>query len=93
MVEIGYSLSSEEHPPNDLVKHAQMAEDAGFTFALISDHFHPGVTHRDTARWCGAYWAALLKLHSQFASAPASHARRYAITLQSLRKPQQRLRA
>lgn len=41
MVEIGYSLSSEEHPPNDLVKHAQMAEDAGFTFALISDHFHP----------------------------------------------------
>jgi G6PDH family F420-dependent oxidoreductase len=43
MVELGYALSSEEHAPNDLVKHAQMAEDAGFTFALISDHFHPWV--------------------------------------------------
>jgi len=41
MAELGYALSSEEHAPNDLVKHAQMAEDAGFTFALISDHFHP----------------------------------------------------
>jgi coenzyme F420-dependent glucose-6-phosphate dehydrogenase len=39
--ELGYSLSSEEHMPNDLVRYAQAAEDAGFTYALISDHFHP----------------------------------------------------
>lgn len=43
MLEIGYALSSEEHTPNDLVKHARRAEDAGFTFALISDHFHPWI--------------------------------------------------
>ena len=43
MAEIGYALSSEEHTPNDLVRHAKMAEDAGFTFALISDHYHPWV--------------------------------------------------
>ncbi|MDX6514079.1 MAG: hypothetical protein QOE36_3583 [Gaiellaceae bacterium] len=43
MTEIGYALSSEEHPPNDLVANAKLAEDAGFTFALISDHFHPWV--------------------------------------------------
>jgi G6PDH family F420-dependent oxidoreductase len=43
MVEIGYSLSSEEHGPNDLVHYAHLAEEAGFTFALISDHFHPWV--------------------------------------------------
>ncbi len=43
MVEFGYALSSEEHAPNDLVRHARMAEEAGFTFALISDHFHPWV--------------------------------------------------
>ncbi|MBC7810057.1 MAG: TIGR03557 family F420-dependent LLM class oxidoreductase, partial [Burkholderiales bacterium] len=43
MVEIGYALSSEEHSPNDLVRHARLAEEAGFTFALISDHFHPWV--------------------------------------------------
>jgi G6PDH family F420-dependent oxidoreductase len=41
MVEFGYALSSEEHAPTDLVRHARLAEDAGFTFALISDHFHP----------------------------------------------------
>ncbi len=43
MAEIGYALSSEEHRPNDLVRHARMAEQAGFTFALISDHFHPWI--------------------------------------------------
>lgn len=41
MTELGYALSSEEHGPNDLVTYAKKAEDAGFTFALISDHFHP----------------------------------------------------
>jgi G6PDH family F420-dependent oxidoreductase len=41
--ELGYSLSSEEHAPTDLVRFAKAAEDAGFTYALISDHFHPWV--------------------------------------------------
>jgi len=41
MPELGYSLSSEEFPPNELVRLAQRAERAGFSFALISDHFHP----------------------------------------------------
>jgi G6PDH family F420-dependent oxidoreductase len=40
-VEIGYSLMSEEHRPNELVHYAQIAEQSGFTFATISDHFHP----------------------------------------------------
>jgi coenzyme F420-dependent glucose-6-phosphate dehydrogenase len=40
-VEIGYTLSSEEFRPNELVRYAKMAEERGFTFALISDHFHP----------------------------------------------------
>ena len=43
MPEYGYALSSEEHPPNDLVRDARRAEEAGFGFALISDHFHPWV--------------------------------------------------
>src|SRR5215218_4003093 len=42
-MELGYALSSEEHGPNDLVRNAKAAEDAGFTFALISDHYHPWV--------------------------------------------------
>ena len=40
-ITIGYNLSSEEHAPNDLVKNAQRAEELGFEFVMISDHFHP----------------------------------------------------
>jgi G6PDH family F420-dependent oxidoreductase len=43
MARIGYALSSEEHAPNDLIRYAQQAEETGFTFALISDHFHPWI--------------------------------------------------
>jgi coenzyme F420-dependent glucose-6-phosphate dehydrogenase len=41
VVEIGYALSSEELGPLELVENARRAEQAGFGFALISDHFHP----------------------------------------------------
>lgn len=41
--EIGYGLSSEEHDPLQLVRIAVRAEEAGFTFASISDHFHPWI--------------------------------------------------
>jgi coenzyme F420-dependent glucose-6-phosphate dehydrogenase len=41
MVELGYSLSSEELGPLELVENARRAEEAGFRFALVSDHFHP----------------------------------------------------
>src|SRR3954470_4680253 len=43
MPKLGYALSSEEHAPLDLVANARRAEEAGFTFALISDHYHPWV--------------------------------------------------
>ncbi|MDP9303453.1 MAG: TIGR03557 family F420-dependent LLM class oxidoreductase [Actinomycetota bacterium] len=42
-MELGYSLSSEEHRPLALVEHARRAEEAGFSFALVSDHFHPWI--------------------------------------------------
>ncbi|MFL6034945.1 MAG: TIGR03557 family F420-dependent LLM class oxidoreductase, partial [Gaiellaceae bacterium] len=43
MPELGFALSSEDHPPNELVRQAVLAERAGFTFALVSDHYHPWV--------------------------------------------------
>ncbi len=43
MTSFGYTLSSEETAPRDLVAHAARAEEAGFEFASISDHFHPWV--------------------------------------------------
>ncbi|SEQ51001.1 TIGR03557 family F420-dependent LLM class oxidoreductase [Natrinema salaciae] len=44
MTDLGYTLSSEEHGPNELVDIARRAEDAGFDFLSISDHFHPWVS-------------------------------------------------
>src|ERR671914_794511 len=41
MPELGYALSSEEHGPLELVANAVRAEQAGFSYALVSDHFHP----------------------------------------------------
>lgn len=38
---IGYKLCSEEHGPLDLVRFARRAEEVGFTFGAISDHYHP----------------------------------------------------
>ena len=49
MVEIGYALSCEEHAPNDLVKYAWRAEESGFSFALISDHYHPWIDRQGNA--------------------------------------------
>jgi G6PDH family F420-dependent oxidoreductase len=42
-VRLGYSLSCEEHRPSDLVRFARRAEEVGFAYASISDHYHPWV--------------------------------------------------
>src|SRR5438270_1849687 len=56
MVEMGYALSCEEHPPNDLVRFAQVAEESGFSFALISDHFHPWIDRQGESAFV---WSAI----------------------------------
>jgi G6PDH family F420-dependent oxidoreductase len=43
MVQIGFKLCSEERDPAGLVDDARRAEEAGFNFAAISDHFHPWI--------------------------------------------------
>jgi G6PDH family F420-dependent oxidoreductase len=55
-VELGYALSSEEHSPADLVRHARAAEEAGFGFGLISDHIHPWI---DAQGHSGFVWSML----------------------------------
>jgi len=41
MIKFGYKLMSEEHGPSSLVRNTVRAEQAGFEFAAISDHFSP----------------------------------------------------
>jgi G6PDH family F420-dependent oxidoreductase len=38
---IGFSLSSEEHPPADLVRYGATAVAHGFRDVIVSDHYHP----------------------------------------------------
>ena len=56
MTEFGYTLSSEEFGPRDLVEQARLAEDAGFDFASISDHFHPWVDQQGNSPFV---WAVI----------------------------------
>ncbi len=56
MVEIGYALSSEEHRPNGLLAHARRAEQVGFSYAMISDHFHPWIDRQGNSPFA---WSVL----------------------------------
>ncbi|WP_414470126.1 TIGR03557 family F420-dependent LLM class oxidoreductase [Methanobacterium sp. ACI-7] len=54
MVELGYKLTSEQQDAASLVKLAKMAEDAGFSYAMISDHYHPWLEAQGQSPfvWC-----------------------------------------
>ncbi len=56
MANIGYTLSSEEFGPTDLVGFARRAEEIGFDFLSISDHFHPWVNQQGNSPFV---WATL----------------------------------
>ena len=47
MTRFGIALSAEQHGPNALVDKARRAEEAGFEFALVSDHYHPWLEEQD----------------------------------------------
>jgi coenzyme F420-dependent glucose-6-phosphate dehydrogenase len=49
MAELGYKISSEEHRPDDLIRHAARAEEVGFSFGMIADHYHPWVDRQGQA--------------------------------------------
>jgi G6PDH family F420-dependent oxidoreductase len=41
MVDFGYTLMSEQSGPTELVRYAAVAEQAGFDFEVLSDHYFP----------------------------------------------------
>jgi G6PDH family F420-dependent oxidoreductase len=56
---LGYWLSSEEHGPRALVAHGVRAEAAGFTTAMISDHFQPWTRRQGQAPFVWTVLGAL----------------------------------
>lgn len=52
----GYTLLTEQSGPRDLVRHAGAAEDAGFDFEVISDHYSPWLPEQGHAPYA---WSVL----------------------------------
>lgn len=64
-MEIGFTLSSEEQGPKELVHLARGAEEAGFSFATISDHFHPWTSHQGNSPFVWSVLGAIAEATSQ----------------------------
>lgn len=56
MIKLGYHISHEQFAPSELLQYVQKAEDAGFQFALSSDHFY---TWSENQGNCGFAWSWL----------------------------------
>lgn len=55
-MKFGYSLYCEGFDPRDIINQAILAEENGFDFVVISDHFHPWLTSQKHA---GFAWSIL----------------------------------
>jgi G6PDH family F420-dependent oxidoreductase len=53
---IGYKLIAEAYPPAEMVRQCVLAEQAGFDFVEVSDHFHPWVSEQQHS---GFVWSML----------------------------------
>jgi G6PDH family F420-dependent oxidoreductase len=62
MTRYGYSLMTELHHPNELLAQARRAEEAGFDFVTISDHFHPWLYSHEHSAYA---WSVLGALAAQ----------------------------
>jgi G6PDH family F420-dependent oxidoreductase len=70
MTRYGYFLASEEHDPQELVRLARLAEEAGFESLWISDHYHPWL---DAQGQSGFVWSVIGAI-SQVTSLPVTTA-------------------
>ena len=67
MTSYGLTLSSEEHAPRRLVEMAGLAEEHGFDFVSISDHFHPWITEQGHSPFVWAVLGAIAQRTSTIA--------------------------
>jgi G6PDH family F420-dependent oxidoreductase len=65
MAEYGFTLSGEEHPPERLVELAERAEEAGFDFVMMSDHYHPWTTRQGESPFVWAVLGAVARATSR----------------------------
>jgi probable non-F420 flavinoid oxidoreductase len=74
MVKIGYHASHEQFTPSALLQWVQLAEQAGFTRVLSSDHFHPWGEQQGQSgfawSWLGAAMQATPQISYRIVNAP-----------------------
>lgn len=74
MVKIGFHASHEQFKPSELLHYVQLAEQAGFTHVLSSDHFHPWSEQQGQSgfawSWLGAAMQATPSLAYRIVNAP-----------------------
>jgi coenzyme F420-dependent glucose-6-phosphate dehydrogenase len=66
MVQFGWKAGTEQFPPTELLEFAIAAEQAGFDFIDVSDHFHPWSEEGQspfTWTWLGAVAARTSRIH------------------------------
>lgn len=56
MARFGYTLMTEQAGPKELVRHAVRAEEVGFDFEVMSDHYSPWLTEQGHAPYA---WSVL----------------------------------
>src|SRR3954452_10258573 len=56
MTDFGYTMMTEQSRPDRLVSELQLAEDAGFDFSVVSDHYQPWLESQGHA---GYAWSIL----------------------------------
>lgn len=61
-MKIGYKLIAEAYPPKEIVRQAVRAEQAGFDFVEVSDHYHPWLESHDHS---GFAWSMLAAAAAQ----------------------------
>lgn len=55
---LGFKLFAEAYPPAEIVRQAVQAEEAGFDFVEVSDHFHPWVSEHEHSGFAFSMLAA-----------------------------------
>ncbi len=56
---IGYAAMFEQFHPTDLLRYTRLAEDAGFTAVMASDHFHPWTPQQGQSAFVWAWLGAV----------------------------------
>ncbi|HEY0951420.1 LLM class F420-dependent oxidoreductase [Nocardioides sp.] len=65
MTRFGYTLMTEQSGPRELVRYAAAAEDVGFDFEVMSDHYSPWLTEQGHAPYAWATLGAIAQATSR----------------------------